>query len=173
MTNRGVAFFVAIFAALFSPNLLADCLGAGYSRGNDPCDTKRASRQNSFGDHNVYQPPKSREQELAEQRRLTEGRAIHERSAKLAAEIDAKKAAEEESIRKQKAYEREVAMRQAEIYARHRQAEATEAAAKAAARAAESAADAAAAASQAAASKPPPPQTMNCYSRGGGRSTCY
>lgn len=164
MIKRLIVIGLSVWIASFSSVSVADCLGAGYSRGNDPCDTMRASRQNSFGDHNVYQPPKTREQELAEKRRMAEGRANYERLGRLAAEIDAKKEAEADAIRKRQAYEREMAMRQEDINARNRQAAATEAAANAAARAAESAAAAANAAGA--------PRTLNCFAYGGGFSTC-
>ncbi len=156
---------VAVCASLIAFSSYADCLGAKYVRGNDPCSENSTKRPNSFGDHNVSNSRMTREQEIAEDKRMAPIRARQEQEAVKMQEI--KIAAEKERQRQQ-----ELSLRQEDINAKNRQAAATEAAAAAsreaalaAARAAQSAENAAAIAAQRPAA--PAPDNRPYYCRNG------
>lgn len=149
---------ITVCASLISFSSFADCLGAAYVRGNDPCSENNTGtkRLNSFGDHNVSNSRMTREQEITAQEILAPIRARKEQEAIRAQEI---RIANEKERQRQE----NIHLRQQEIIARNRQADATEAAALAALAAARAAERAAIAAAQQPAAPPPDNRPFNCF----------
>ena len=134
--------FLVLSAVLIYSNAGADCLGAGFVRGNDPCNPRKA-KQNIFNESNVGNSRMTPEDYANEKARMAQQQAINARQNQYLDGINNKRAAEAEAARQKQAQEQELALRRQEIAARNRQADASEAAAAAAASAAQSAAIAA------------------------------
>lgn len=150
-----IAIFIALIA--FCAPAVAGCVVSGDLNWNDPCSqTKKKPKQNSFGDFNT---PNSRMSE-ADMERDRKKELDRQTILEMERQVEANKRAEQAAIaRQQQEREREIALRQQEIAAKNRQAELQEARIRLLEQ-------------QAAQQRQTGSKPLDCFSFGGGFSTC-